>query len=58
MKIVLSEIAGPTKCDIAQVRKAYKDLSLRARPAPVAGVPEDESEDPEVDNTPLVVPHP
>lgn len=57
-KIVLSDIAGPTKCDIAQVRKAYKDLSLSPRPARVADAPEDEGEEPEVDDTPLVIPNP
>jgi hypothetical protein len=51
-----SDTAGPTPCDVAQVRKAYEALALR--PAPVAVVPEDEGEEPVPDDTPLVVPEP
>jgi hypothetical protein len=51
-----SDIAGPTPCDVAQVRKAYEALALR--PAPVAVVPEDKGEEPVPDDTPLVVPEP
>lgn len=53
-----SNIAGPTDCDIAQIRKAYKELKLRIRPAALASVQEDEGEEPVPDDTPLVLPQP
>jgi len=55
---ISNNVEGPTGCDIAQVRKAYKELELRERAAPVAEVQEDEGEEPVLDDTPLVVPKP
>lgn len=46
---------GPTGCDVVQVRKAYGELKRRYRPAVVH---EDEGEEGEVDDTPLVIPQP
>jgi hypothetical protein len=50
---------GPTGCDIVQVREAYKDLNARMRTAPVKQkVLADEGEEPEDDDTPIVIPNP
>jgi hypothetical protein len=50
---------GPTACDIAQVREAYKDLNTRLRVAPVTQkILVDEGEEPEDDDTPVVIPKP
>lgn len=46
---------GPTPCDIAQVKRAYNQLSIRVSPAPIgmkAAV--DEGEEPVEDDTPIV----
>ena len=56
--INFSNIAGPTSCDVAQVRKAYMELALHPRTKPVAVVQDDEGEEPVPDDTPLVVPEP
>ena len=45
---------GPTTCDIAQVRAAFKELALRVRPAPVVQIV-DEGEEPVDDDTPVVI---
>jgi len=50
---------GPTSCDIAQVREAYKYLNTRSRTdlsMPVVQI--DEGEEPVDDDTPVVVPKP
>ena len=48
---------GPTACDIAQVRAAYKDLNARYRPDLVRRlIPIDQGEEPVDDDTPIVVP--
>jgi hypothetical protein len=52
-----NDMEGPTVCDIAQVRAAYKELKIRVGPAPT-GIPGDEGEEPVEDDTPLVVPNP
>jgi len=51
---------GPTSCDIAQVKEAYKELKVlvRASPADRKSMPEDEGEEPVDDDTPVVVPTP
>lgn len=51
-------INGPTACDVKQVREAYKELIKSARSsAPVPSVQVvDEGEEPEEDDTPIVVP--
>jgi hypothetical protein len=51
-------ITGPTNCDAAQVKEAYKELGIFVRPAPTVTSlrPADEGEEPEEDDTPIVVP--
>jgi hypothetical protein len=51
-------IKGPTSCDMAQVKEAYKELRIFVRPAPTATSfrPADEGEEPEEDDTPIVIP--
>ena len=46
---------GPSRCDIAQVSKGYKELKRNLRLAPMAIVQEDEGEEPVPDDSPLVV---
>lgn len=53
-----NNLAQPTPCDIAQVRQAYAELRVRVRAAPTSGPSEDEGEEPEDDDTPIVVPKP
>ena len=48
-------VEGPTGCDVAQVRKAYIELKKRYRQVVVH---EDEGEEGEPDDTPLVIPKP
>ena len=48
-------LEGPTGCDVTQVTKAYIELKKRYRPVVVQ---EDEGEEGEVDDTPLVIPEP
>jgi len=50
-----NDMEGPTDCDIAQVRAAYRELAIRVRPAPVKRQIEDEGEEPIDDDTPIVV---
>lgn len=53
-----NDMEGPTSCDIAQVRDAYKELRIRVGPAPLAmNTLVDEGEEPVEDDTPLVVPN-
>ena len=56
---VANEVAGPTACDVAQVRSTYKQLALQAghKPQPKS-VRADEGEEPVDDDTPIVVPKP
>lgn len=51
-------ITGPTSCDAAQVKEAYSELRKGARPAPsgISLKPADEGEEPEEDDTPIVLP--
>jgi len=50
---------GPTACDLAQVKEAYKELKAHPRPSPVAlALPVDEGEEPVDDDTPVVTPKP
>jgi hypothetical protein len=52
-----NEMAGPTLCDVAQVKNAYRELRVRVSPAPVAlDSATDDDEEPVEDDTPLVVP--
>lgn len=48
----------PTACDVAQVRQAYEQLKARVQASPTAGnlIPVDEGEEPEDDDTPVVMP--
>ena len=57
---VPKEINGPTPCDVAQVRAAYKELKMRVRRSPINGhsIFEDEGEEPIDDDTPIVIPKP
>ena len=56
---VANEMPGPTTCDVAQVKLAYKQLSLQASRAPGAKTTTgDEGEEPVDDDTPIVVPRP
>ena len=48
-------LEGPTGCDVVQVSKAYAELRQRYRPLVVH---EDEGEEGEEDDTPLVIPEP
>lgn len=51
-------ITGPTACDIAQVKAAYTELKRFIRPASAVIAQEvvDEGEEPEADDTPIVIP--
>lgn len=50
-----NDMEGPSLCDIAQVRDAYKELRIRVGPAPVEmNAPVDEGEEPVEDDTPVV----
>ena len=53
-----NNLAQPTPCDIAQVRRAYEELRVRVRPSPNFSSAEDEGEEPVDDDTPIVVPKP
>lgn len=48
----------PTACDVAQVRQAYEQLKARVQASPTARnvIPVDEGEEPEDDDTPVVMP--
>lgn len=50
-----NNIPAPTSCDIAQVRAAYEELKVRVRPSPTLL---DQGEEPEDDDTPIIIPHP
>src|ERR1043166_360184 len=53
-----NNLPGPTACDVAQVKLAYKQLTLQtSRTAPAKTLP-DEGEEPVDDDTPIVVPKP
>jgi hypothetical protein len=51
-------ITGPTSCDAGQVKEAYKELRNGVRPAPTVTPlrPADEGEEPEEDDTSIVLP--
>jgi hypothetical protein len=53
-----NDLEGPTACDIAQVKLAYEELKVRVRPSPRGLSAEDEGEEPEDDDTPIVIPKP
>jgi hypothetical protein len=56
---VSNDMEGPTACDIAQVKAAYRELAIRVRPSPQPGqLLRDEGEEPIDDDTPIVVPRP
>ena len=52
-----NDMVGPTDCDIAQVKAAYKQLATRVRPSPLKQQI-DEGEEPIDDDTPIVVSKP
>lgn len=52
------DINGPTRCDIAQVKEAYSELKVRVRPSPPNRNLIDEGEEPEDDDTPIIIPKP
>jgi hypothetical protein len=53
---VPNDMEGPTACDIAQVKAAYKELLVRVRPSPQFKiVVVDEGEEPVDDDTPVVI---
>jgi predicted Zn-dependent protease len=51
------DMGGPTQCDIAQVKEAYRELKIHVRPSP-ANRDFDDGEEPVDDDTPIVIPHP
>ncbi len=53
-----NDMVGPTDCDIAQVKAAYKQLATRVHPSPLKPQIEDEGEEPIDDDTQIVVPRP
>jgi hypothetical protein len=57
---VPNNMERPTPCDIAQVKEAYQELRKRVRPSPTRGhsISEDEGEEPEDDDTPIIIPRP
>jgi hypothetical protein len=56
---VPNEMPGPTACDVAQVKLAYKLSALQSSRAPLAKkISSDEGEEPVDDDTPIVVPKP
>jgi hypothetical protein len=52
---VSNDMEGPTACDIAQVKAAYKELTVRVRPSPQVDELVDEGEEPVDDDTPIVI---
>lgn len=50
-----NHMEGPTACDIAQVRAAYRELAVHVRPAQVTPEIADEGEEPVDDDTPIIV---
>jgi hypothetical protein len=48
-----NNVPGPTFCDVAQVKQAYKELKVRIRPSPNLI---DHGEEPEDDDTPIIIP--
>lgn len=46
---------GPTSCDLAQVKLAFKELATRLRPSPKVDEVVDEGEEPEDDDTPVII---
>ena len=50
-----NNMPAPSSCDIAQVRQAYKELKVRLRPSPTLI---DQGEEPEDDDTPIIIPNP
>jgi len=52
------DIDGPSRCDIAQVKEAYRELKIRVRPSPPNRNLIDEGEEPVDDDTPVIVPKP
>jgi hypothetical protein len=58
---VTNDMEGPTACDLAQVKEAYKELKAHPRPSPTlagSSIPADEGEEPVDDDTPVVTPKP
>ncbi len=56
---VPNEMAGPSSCDVAQVRNVYQAVALQLKRAPKQKpVIVDEGEEPVDDDTPIVVPKP
>jgi hypothetical protein len=49
-------IEGPTACDKVSVRAAYRELALHVKRAPNTQAAEDEGEEPEADDAPVVRP--
>jgi hypothetical protein len=52
---VPNEMEGPTACDVALVKAAYKELAVRVRPSPQSDEAIDEGEEPIDDDTPIVI---
>jgi hypothetical protein len=56
---VANDMPGPTSCDVAQVKAAYKQLALQLSRAPLPKkIIVDEGEEPVDDDTPVVIPKP
>ncbi|HEY3579228.1 MAG TPA: hypothetical protein VGK82_01750, partial [Pyrinomonadaceae bacterium] len=54
---IANEMPGPTACDVAQVKLAYKQLSLQTSRAS-SSKNNEEGEEPVDDDTPIVLPKP
>lgn len=52
---VSNEMEGPSFCDVAQVRAAYQELTIRVGPSPANTGSSDEGEEPIDDDTPVVI---
>jgi hypothetical protein len=55
---VSNGMTGPTECDVAQVRAAFRELAVRVRPAPKTAIVDDEGEEPVDDDTPIILKKP
>jgi hypothetical protein len=50
-----NDMERPTVCDVAQVKAAYRELSVYVRPAPVKAEIADEGEEAIEDDTPIII---
>ncbi len=55
---VSNGMAGPSACDVAQIKDGYQNLKPSAASGPLANATVDEGEEPVDDDTPIVLPKP